>query len=112
MDLYLHKKLVWRGHHPELIEVINTGGWSLPELEFDSDGSIHDYWSLDEISTLCEEYKSGMILYCSTGKSRFCLDYRSGYYKVFDSHSEWISRNLFGDCQEDFERAYKQKAFW
>ena len=124
MELKINQLLVQRGDHPELVQIISIDEIGIPTIEYDSDGSVHDYWSLPEIEEIFEEWKPGMILYSWTGKGGFTQEYKSGYYLtreiVLDErgsykhfvYSTFLGKNMPGSSQEEFQRAYKLKAFW
>ena len=93
MKFVVGTKLVSRGRHPRVAKITeeysspyNTPVLELESdlvLEFEDDGSIHDYWTRKDIESLFYEFEYGMIIYCSTGST-----------------------------QEEFQRAYNLKAFW
>jgi hypothetical protein len=111
MNLYKGILLVNKSGKPDLSQVVGKKDGTY-EIEFESDGSLHDYWSLEEINDLFEECVLPMILYCWTGKSRFCINYEAGYYYVTENETRFLGRHMDGDCQADYQRLYKLKAFW
>jgi hypothetical protein len=42
-----------------------------PILEFDDDGSVHDYFSIEEVARDFEPWREGMRVVDRTGKGRF-----------------------------------------
>lgn len=104
--------VVRKGEKPQLAQVTDCfdENWV---IEFDSDGSIHDYWSLESINEMFEEFKLPMVLYCPTGKSRFCLNFRAGFYWVEENKTPiWLDSSWNGMSVAEVARACKLKAFW
>lgn len=62
--------LVMKGHFPYIAEIIGFTDANTPILEFDSDGSIHDYWGCDEVIQRFTPWQAGMRVYDPTGKGR------------------------------------------
>ena len=111
MNIGIGTLLVNKCGKPDLSRVVGKKNGNY-EIEFESDGSLHDYWSLEEINDLFEECHLPMILYCWTGKSRFCIGHQSGYYYVSDNETRYLGLHMDGNCQADYQRLYKMKAFW
>ncbi len=63
--------IIQKGDFPHVAEITGFTEEGNPIIEYDSDGSIHDYMSCDEIVNLFEPYKDGMKVYDSTGRGRF-----------------------------------------
>lgn len=113
--------LVSRGKHPLVARLTKVLHYLDPPrlesvIEFDGDGSIHDYWPYEELDSMFYKFEYGMIVYCNTGRSSFCIDWEPGFYKTAELNSinsnEWLGKYLPGSTQEEFQRAYKLKAFW
>jgi hypothetical protein len=122
MNLKAGTLLVFRGNKPQLVEVVGFTKDGLPVIEYDSDGSIHDYFLLSHIEEDFQELITPMVVYCWTGKSRFCHKYRAGYYYITNdlnssrysdvNISQYLGTYLPGSSQEEFARAIQLKAFW
>lgn len=113
MNLVVGTRLVQYGEYPIVAVIVKDHQGSVLELEFEDDGSIHDYWTKEEIELLFYEFEYGMILYCRTGKSSFVSNWKAGYYKTSEFNvAKWLGTTLAGSTQKEFQKAYKMKAFW
>jgi len=125
MSLKVGQLLIMRGKYPMLGYIAQITEHTFV-VEFDSDGYsfvCNRHLSLRQNNL--EKWKPGLIVYCSTGKSRFTLNWKTGYYLYHSDYivnppdqwsrfpdSTWLGTELPGESQEEFHRAYKLKVFW
>ena len=60
--------LVYRQGRPWVAVITGFTERGYPILEFDSDGSIHDYWTMSQVTEMFTVWHVGMAAYDPTGK--------------------------------------------
>ena len=91
---------------------------------------VNSGFTIEDIDKLYYKFEPGMILYSHSGNCKFSYPGKIGYYKV-NEHIDYVYNEIYvfesknykklsiflgeeiaGNCQEDYQRYYKMKAFW
>lgn len=99
---------------PELCVVTFIDDHGHPHLTYDSDWTSVDPDFVAERWNEFIKYSFPNILFCNTGKSRFCINSQSGlYYLNEDGYSFLIPKNIVENLSfEQIKKACKLKVFW